>query len=82
MNYDEVFEALDEFSKPKETSQGCCDDQMNFLRGDGVILCKVCHNTVTNLIDTPEWRNYGSGGGGSIDGGRCGLPVSILLPKS
>jgi transcription initiation factor TFIIB len=89
MDYDEYFQEMDVFQKAEADSlaeQGeqevpCCKDHKNHMQGLGVILCKVCQDTITNIIDTPEWKQYSSGGKTS-DGGRCGLPVNGLLPQS
>ena len=94
MEYDEYFQEMDVFQKAEQDSlaeqglaeqglaeQACCKDHKNYMQGLGVILCKVCQDTITNIIDTPEWKQYSSGGKAS-DGGRCGLPVNGLLPQS
>ncbi len=57
----------------------CCDSLRNHRMGEGVIVCQECRNTIHNIVDTPEWRNYDSGG---KDTTRCGMPGNSLLPKS
>jgi len=60
----------------------CCSEVKNLQLGGGVLICKVCNNTVTNIIDGPEWRYYGSGDSKSSNPTRCGMPTNELLPKS
>jgi len=82
MDYDELFDSLTDFvSVKKEKVETCCDNTVNYIQGDGIILCKICQNTISNISDTPEWRTY-SKDSGVINQGRCGLPVNNLLPKS
>ena len=80
---DDFFSSLDEISAVKqEVIKTCCDDTDNHLLGEGMIICKCCNNTITNIIDTAEWRFYGANDSKSSDPTRCGMPVNQLLPES
>jgi len=60
----------------------CCDDPKHALLHMGIITCSVCNNTITNIIEGPEWRYYGVSDTRSSDPTRCGMPVNQLLPES
>jgi len=80
---DEFFSSLDEISvTEQELVKTCCDDTDNHLLGEGMIICKCCNNTISNIIDTAEWRFYGANDSKSSDPTRCGMPVNQLLPES
>lgn len=80
---DDFFSSLDEISSVKqEVIKTCCDDTDNHLLGEGMIICKCCNNTISNIIDTAEWRFYGANDSKSSDPTRCGMPVNQLLPES
>lgn len=80
---DIYFSNLSELNKEEEKEEEtCCSLIKNQQMGDGVMICKVCNNTVTNIIDGPEWRYYGSGDSKSSNPTRCGMPTNELLPKS
>jgi len=80
---DNFFSSLDEISEVKqEIIKTCCDDTDNHLLGEGMIICKCCNNTISNIIDTAEWRFYGANDSKSSDPTRCGMPVNQLLPES
>jgi len=80
------FSNLSELSQQdneEETNEeNCCSKVMNQQMGEGVVLCKICNNVVTNIVDGPEWRYYGSGDSKSSNPTRCGMPTNELLPKS
>ena len=85
MDYESYFVILDEVQyelqdKPQDTTK-CCETKDNFLQGDGVIICKCCGDTISNILESPEWKFYGSESRGS-DQNRCGMPTNPLLPKS
>jgi transcription initiation factor TFIIB len=84
MDFDSYFNELDEVQKDpiQETEPKCCDMPKNYSEHKGVISCNVCYCEITNIIDGPEWRFYGSGDSKSQNPTRCGLPVNALLPKS
>ena len=85
MSFDELYKTLDTLENPEiktEKKQKCCDIPNNYLCGDGVIMCKVCNNPIDNIIDSPEWRYYGSNDSKNSNPTRCGMPVNLLLPKS
>ena len=80
---DDFFSSLDEISvKEEEQVKKCCDDTDNHLLGEGMIICKICNNTISNIIDTAEWRFYGANDSKSSDPTRCGMPINPLLVES
>lgn len=80
---DKYFENLDEITEIDLSAKTtCCDDIKNHLIFQGVITCSKCNNTVTNIMEQPEWRYYGSQDTKSSDPTRCGMPVNQLLPES
>ena len=84
MDFNNHFEELNKIHKEiKKNNNLCCDNYKNYLcNGDGIIQCKLCNNSITNIIDSPEWRYYGSSDSKSSDPTRCGMPTNVLLPKS
>ena len=84
MDFKYHFDELNKVHKEiKQTNNLCCDNYKNYLcNGDGIIQCKICNNSITNIIDSPEWRYYGSSDSKNADPTRCGMPVNVLLPKS
>ena len=84
MDFDKLYDSLDEsLNKKNEPKiEKCCDVIGNFQPKDGVIICKKCNNIINNIIDSPEWRYYGSSDSKSSDPTRCGMPVNMLLPDS
>ena len=80
---DIYFSNLSELNKVEEEikEETCCSLLKNQQMGDGVMICKICNNVVTNIISGPEWRYYGAESRGS-DQNRCGMPTNPLLPKS
>ncbi len=87
---DSYFSILDEIQAEskidtglmtQETRRECCMNDANFVQGLGVIMCKVCETVVSNIIESPEWKYYGSESKGS-DQNRCGMPTNALLPQS
>jgi len=80
---DDFFSSLDGISvTEQELVKTCCDDTDNHLLGEGMIICKCCNNTISNIIETAEWRFYGANDSKSSDPTRCGMPVNQLLPES
>ena len=83
MDYEEYFKVLDENGeKPDTKEMTCCDDIRNHQESKGVISCNVCNCEITNIIDGPEWRFYGSSDTRNQNPSRCGMPVNELLPNS
>jgi len=84
MDFESYFNKLDEVQKDpiQGTQPNCCELPKNYIGDKGVISCRVCYCEITNIIDGPEWRFYGSGDSKSQNPTRCGLPVNVLLPKS
>jgi len=60
----------------------CCSAIKNYVLEQGVITCKECNNTISNIVDGPEWRYYGMNDTRSSNPTRCGMPVNQLLPES
>ena len=56
MDYNTCFTNLDEYTneytKTDDISEtNCCDDINNYLADNGVITCKSCSNTITNIVN-------------------------------
>lgn len=87
---DKFFDAMSDFESVNETEINkcknditeCCDDLSNHLLFEGMITCSKCNSIVTNIIQLPEWRFYGSNDTKSSDPTRCGMPENVLLPES
>ena len=80
---DNFFSSLDEFSiQETQEKETCCEKKENHMLSEGMMLCKCCHNIVSNIIDGPEWRYYGASDSKSTDPTRCGMPINQLLPES
>ena len=81
MNYDNMFEELDTMHTIDQKVD-CCDDTNNYKICNDIILCNICNSTISNILDTPEWRFYGSEDTKNSDPTRCGIAVNPLLPES
>lgn len=76
MEYD-LFKELDTINKIEKEIK-CCDIESNYINTeDDIIVCKICNNFVSNIIDAPE-KSYTD----SKKVPRHGMPVNQLLPKS
>jgi len=82
MEYKDLFQELDNITNIKPNEAQCCMDPSNQLEIGGVLQCNKCSKVISNIINTPEWRYYGSDDNRSSDPTRCGMPMNILLPKS
>jgi transcription initiation factor TFIIB len=82
MDFGSLFSELDSLNQKEPKEETCCDKKENYIIGEECISCKICHCEITNIIDTPEWRFYGSKDTRSKDPTRCGMPVNLLLPES
>ena len=60
MTFDDLYKSLDDVADKKIKTDVCCDDSSNYISDNGTIICKVCNNSINNIIDSPEWRYYGS----------------------
>ena len=69
-------------SNKEDATPKCCEQLKNYREYQGVIICNLCSQTITNIVDGPEWKHYGSEGYGHGDPSRCGIPSNALLPKS
>ena len=81
MDYNDMFKELDRLTET-EKPYICCNDTKNYKMDRGIITCKKCNKTISNILDSPEWRYYGSEDTKSSDPTRCGMPVNVLLPES
>ena len=81
MDFESLFEHLDVYEKPK-CIESCCSQSENERVINDVTVCNLCGNIVSNIIDTPEWRFYGSSDSKNTNPTRCGMPINILLPDS
>jgi transcription initiation factor TFIIB len=78
-NFDEYFKNLDTINQVEREIK-CCETKDNYDYSDkNGITCKVCHNCISNIIDTPEWKNYKDS---NVNMTRCGMPTNIMLPQS
>lgn len=77
---DKYFSTLDSVCNiEKEERVSCCDNYENYSIDGGMTVCKICFNTISNIVDTPEWKSYNNS---NVDTTRCGMPVNVLLPNS
>jgi transcription initiation factor TFIIB len=83
-DFQQHYDFLNTLEAPekKDTILKCCEKKENFQGFEGVIKCKECLNTISNISDSPEWRYYGSNDSKNSDPTRCGMPVNNLLPES
>jgi len=79
---DHFYNNLDSLKEKKEEKIKCCQKEENYLINDGIIQCKVCSNTISNICDNAEWRYYGVNDNKTSDPTRCGMPINTLLPES
>jgi len=82
MAFDDLYKSLDEVADKKIKTDVCCDNSSNYIYDNGTIICKVCNNSINNIIDSPEWRYYGSDDSKTRNPTRCGMPINVLLPDS
>jgi len=80
---DKYFTSLDTLVKQEQpVNETCCDKIINHTINEGITMCRQCSNTISNIVDGPEWRFYGVNDTKSSDPTRCGMPVNQLLPES
>jgi transcription initiation factor TFIIB len=78
-NFDDYFKTLGEINHVDRVLQ-CCEITDNYkYTNKGETLCKICDNIVSNIISTPEWKNYKDS---NVNTTRCGMPTNVMLPKS
>lgn len=78
-NFDDYFKTLGEINHV-ERELKCCEIKDNFeYTNKGETVCKICSNTISNIIDTPEWKNYKDSNTNTT---RCGMPKNVMLPQS
>ena len=77
-NFDDYFKTLGKINYIEREIK-CCEMKDNFNYNDkGETFCKICNNTISNIIDSPEWKNYKD----SKNNTRCGMPSNVMLPQS
>ena len=83
MRFDEHYKFMTQIEiKNKTKDISCCEIKDNYEINQGMIKCKECLNIISNIVDGPEWRYYGTNDSKGIDPTRCGMPVNTVLPES
>jgi transcription initiation factor TFIIB len=78
-DFDDYFKTLGEINHT-ERELKCCEIKENYeYTNKGETICKICSNTISNIIDTPEWKNYKDSNTNTT---RCGMPTNVMLPES
>ena len=81
MSFEDLYKILDEVNA-KDKIEKCCDNDKNYSYDEEIIICNKCGKSINNIINSPEWRYYGSEDSKRSDPTRCGMPINPLLPKS
>ena len=80
MEFEKYFDCLNNEDDNSDVEEdNCCIDRENFEEINGITYCKKCGKVISNILTTPEWRNYNEKGKSNV---RCGMPINILLPQS
>lgn len=84
MDFDKHYDFMSriEGSNNIKKEKSCCEIKDNYQINQGIIKCKICSNTISNITDLPEWRYYGATDTKGVDPTRCGMPINSLLPES
>tara|TARA_Y100000389_G_scaffold204694_1_gene258931 strand:+ start:460 stop:1401 length:942 start_codon:yes stop_codon:yes gene_type:complete len=83
MDFEKHFDFIDTLADETiNKKENCCSLKENVEIEQGMTKCKICSNIISNIIDNPEWRYYGSSDTKTSDPTRCGMPVNSLLPES
>lgn len=78
-DFDNYFEDLDKINHVERIPK-CCELRENFdFTNKGETICNICNNIISNIIDTPEWKNYKETDKNMT---RCGMPTNKMLPQS
>ena len=78
-DFDDYFKNLDEINHVDRELK-CCEIKENFnFTNKGETICKICNNIISNVIDSPEWKNYKDS---NTNNTRCGMPRNVMLPQS
>lgn len=78
-SFDDYFKNLDKINHVEREIK-CCEKKENYEFTDKQeITCKICNNYISNIIDTPEWKNYKDS---NVNMTRCGMPTNVMLPAS
>jgi len=81
MSFEDLYKILEEVNT-KDKIEKCCDNDKNYSYDEEIIICNKCGKLINNIINSPEWRYYGSEDSKRSDPTRCGMPINPLLPKS
>lgn len=81
MDFEALYDSINKTNNDTKQEK-CCDNLNNYNFKDGVITCSQCNSLISNIIDSPEWRYYGSNDSKNSDPTRCGMPQNPLLPES
>jgi len=77
-----LFQTLDKNLNINKKEVKCCDIEENFDIKNSVVTCLKCNNVISNILNNPEWKYYGSEDTKLNDPNRCGMPINMLLPNS
>jgi len=78
-DFDDYFKTLGEINHT-ERELKCCEIKENYeYTNKGETICKICSNIISNVIDSPEWKNYKDSNTNTT---RCGMPTNVMLPES
>jgi len=81
MSFEDLYKILDDVNT-KEKIEKCCENKNNHSYDDEIIICSKCGKSINNILNSAEWRYYGSEDSKRSDPTRCGMPENLLLPKS
>lgn len=86
IDFDKIFE--DNTSNNKIPNNITNNDRCTSCNGDniiedgsqGILVCTDCGQVLDNILDyNPEWKQYEDE---DKSGGRCSMPINVLLPQS
>jgi len=81
MSFEDLYKILDDVTT-EDKMEKCCENEKNHSYDEEIIICNKCGKSINNIINSPEWRYYGSEDSKRSDPTRCGMPENLLLPKS
>ncbi len=82
MSFENLYKTLDDLNVKEVKEEKCCEKNENYMYSEMGIKCKLCNKNVTDILNEPEWKYYGSADSRTSDPVRCGMPVNPLLPGS
>ncbi len=66
--------------KAKNSCSSCNGDNIAEDYSQGILVCMDCGQVLDNILDyNPEWKQFEDE---DKSGGRCSLPINVLLPQS